>query len=161
MRKGDFSKMVVTKELWKRFLKEHPEHKLTWPEFYQNWLDIAETVREEAIYNPLGVKLEKFTGELKLQYLPHKFKAVDHATSTDLGQQVNHVNIAEKGKVAKIKWERRWAVKFNRMLQFYAFNETRVLNKMAAEHIRANPENVRVSRNTLGGISVWRKKLRK
>lgn len=159
MRKGKFSKMVVTKELWQKFIQTLPEYKdMTWKEFYNNWLDIAETIRNEAIYNPLGVKLEKFTGELKLQYLPHKFKAVDNSTSTELGEKVNHLNIVTQGKVAKIKWERRWAVKFNKILQFYAFDETREMQKMAKEHILANPNSLRVSRNTLGGHSVWRQK---
>ncbi len=158
MKKGKFSKMVITKDLWKRFCQEFPEHKLSWQDFCQHWRDIASKVRHYAIYNPLGVKLGSYTGELKFQYLPHKFKAQDQQASEEIGEQVNHLNIQTRGKVGKIKWERRWAVKFNKMLQFYAFDETRELNKMAKQHATANPEALRISRNTLGGHSVWRQK---
>jgi hypothetical protein len=157
MKKAEFSTQVVTKQLWKEFKKEFPEYKdLTWDEFFQDWKEIAETYREEAIYNPLGTKLGSYAGELKLQYLPHKFVAVDPAVSAELGEKTKHLNIVNKGKVGKIKWERRWAVKFNKMLQFFAFEETRELNKMAKIHLDEHPEKPRVARNTLGGYSVWR-----
>lgn len=158
MKKARFTKTVVTKELWRRFCKEHPEHKITWKEFFQYWKDITAKLRHHAIYNPLGVKLGSYTGELKLQYLPHKFKAPDHHTSNELGEKVNYLNIPSRSKVGKIKWERRWAVKFNKWLQFYAFDETRELNRMAKQHTTDNPEALRISRNTLGGHSVWRQK---
>lgn len=157
MRKGEFSKMVVTRELHKRFIKEFPEYKdLTWDEFYASWLEIATQIRHEAIWNPLGVKLGSYTGELKLQYLPYKFKA-NHGSPDGSP----HLNLNTKDKVAKIKWERRWAVKFNRILQFYAFDETRELNKLAKEYTTLHPEKLRTSRITLGGHSVWRQKMKK
>lgn len=159
MKKGKFSKMVVTIELWKKFIIAYPEHKnMGWREFYSNWEDIAKTIRDETITNPLGVKMEKFTGELKLQYLPYKFKGEDYATSELLGEKVNNLNIETRGKVAKLKWERRWAVKFNKMLQFYAFDETREMNRMAKKYIIENPDALRTARVTLGGQSVWRQK---
>jgi len=162
MKKGKFSKMVVSKELWKRFTEEFPEYKdMPWKEFYNTWLEIAEIIRTEAITNPLGVKLGSYTGELRLQYLPHKFKAVDRYTSNQLGEVVNFINLDEKGKVPKIKWERRWAVKFNKMLQFYAFDETRQMNRLAKDYIDKHPDKLRVSRNTLGGPSIWRQKMDK
>jgi len=58
--------------------------------------------------------------------------------------------------VAKIKWERRWAVRFNKMLQFFAFEPTRKMNTMAKKYTDTNPDKIRVARNTLGGFSVWR-----
>lgn len=148
MRKGRFTNMVVTKDLWKRFTSYYKNYRnLTWEEFFQGWQDIAKTIRNEAIYNPLGVKLEKFTGELKLQYLPYKAKAEDQVTSEELGEKVNHLNIDTRGKVAKIKWERRKAVRFNKMLQFYAFSEVREMNKMAKDYISENPNALRISRS--------------
>lgn len=159
MRKGEFSKSVVTKELWKRFRKEFPEYKsITWRDFYDTWGEIAERIRHHAIHNPLGVKLGSYTGELKFQYLPHNFKAVDFETTEKEGEEHIHLNIGLKGKVPKIKWERRWAVKFNKMLQFYAFNETRAINDIAYKYTEENSEKLRVARNTMGGPSVWRQK---
>src|SRR5688572_10347652 len=117
MKKGQFSKQVVTKELWRAFRKENPEYKnLSWADFFKYWQHIAQTVREESIYNPLGTKLPFYTGEIKLQYLPHNFKAknLDQRVTEEVGEKINHLNILAKGKVGKIKWERRWAVKFNK-----------------------------------------------
>ncbi len=159
MRKGKFSKMIITRELWKKFIAEFPEYKeMSWKDFYNNWLDIAQTIRQETVNNPLGVKLGSYTGELKLQYLPHKFKAEDAVTSGELGEKINFLNIPMKGKVAKVKWERRWAVKFNKILQFYAFDETREINQMAKEYIDKYSDKLRISRNTLGGPSIGDKK---
>lgn len=157
MKKGKYSSQVITKELWQEFKKAFPEHKkMTWKEFITYWDELAETIREETIFNPLGVKLGHYTGELKYQYLPYKFKAKDPFTSVEEGMQLNHVNLMTKGKVGKIKWERRWAVRFNKMLQYYAFQPTREMEKMAKVHTDANPESIRTSRNTLGGYSIWR-----
>lgn len=160
MRKGEFSKMVVTKDLWKRFMTEYPEYEgISWREFYDIWLQIAERVRYYSIYNPLGVKLGCFTGELKFQFLPHKFIAKDHHLSEKEGEEHIHLNLDIKGKVPTIKWERRWAVKYNKWLQFYAFDETREINILAHEYGKENMEKLRTSRNTLGGLSVWRQKI--
>lgn len=162
MRKGKFSKMVITKELFTKFKKAHPAYKtLTWAEFFQAWLDIAETIRMETVTNPLGTKLGSYMGELKVQYLPYKFQATNHSLSTELGEKVTHTNLAAKGKIPKIKWERRDAVKRNKILQFYAFDPTREINRLANKHLEGKEEQVRIARNTLGGHSVWRTKMRK
>lgn len=157
MKKAKFSRQIVTKELWKEFVAHSTDYKhITWPEFYSAWMDIAQTIRNETITNPLGVKLPSYTGELKLQYLPHKFEATDMSTSAKLGKKVKFVGLVTNGRTAKLKWERRWAVKFNKILQFFAFEPTRELGRMAGKHIDKHPEKLRVARNTLGGWSVWR-----
>jgi len=162
MRKGEFSKMVITKELFKKFIREFPEYKdMSWEDFFNYWMTIASKIRYEAIWNPLGIKLGSHTGELKLQYLPYKLKAIDKYTSEKIGEKTDYLNLTERGKVPKIKWERRWAVKFNRILQFYAFDETRDLNKIAHDYIQKHPDKLRTARVTLGGISVWRQKFKK
>jgi hypothetical protein len=157
MKKATYITNIITKELWKKFKEDHPEHSsITWAEFSKSWLDIAQTIRNEMVTNDLGVKLPSYTGELKVQYLPHKFSDVDQGTSSELQEKVNHVNLVTKGKIAKIKWERRWAVKFNKMLQFFAFSPTREIHKLAKKHIDEYPEKLRTARNTLGGYSIWR-----
>jgi len=163
MRKAEFSKSVITNELFKKFKKEFPEYKdLTWKEFYQCWLNIAKKIREQVVQNPLGVKLGSYLGEIKLQYIPYKFKAVNHWESIKVGEKIPYLNIETKGKVPRIKWERRQAVKFNKILQFYAFDETREVKKLAAEYIRNdNADKIRTARVTIGGHSVWRQKFKK
>ncbi len=157
MRKAEFSQQVVTKDLWRQFKKNYPEYKkMRWEDFKGFWGEIADTIRTEVVTNPLGVKLGSYTGELKLQYLRPSFKAVDQALSNELGKEVNHVNLVSKGKVAIIKWERRWAVKFNKMLQFFAFTPNREINTLAKDYTDKNPEKLREARITTGGYSIWR-----
>lgn len=154
MGKGEFSKQVVNVKLWRSFRKTYPEYKdMTWSDFARLWDDIAETIREEAIKNPLGVKLGSYTGEIKFQFLPHKFQGVDIKTSTELGEKVPFLGITQKGKQPKIKWERKWAVKFNKMLQFFGFEPHKKMGQLTKE---VNMDRVRTSKNTLGGYSVWR-----
>lgn len=156
LKKGEFSNTIVTKELWRAFIRDHPEHKgMTWTQFFGYWKDIAETARKEIVENPLGIKLGFYTGEIKLQYLPSKQEAYDMNVTAN-GAKIKHLNIMTRGKVAKIKWERRWAVKFLKMLQFFAFEPTREINLMANKYIEANPDKLRVARNTMGGHSIWR-----
>lgn len=162
MRKGEFSKMVITKELYRKFLMEFPEYKnVTWEDFYNKWLDIAEKIRYSAVNNPLGVKLGSYTGELKIQYIPYKMDVISHGATDKQGEEIRPHNFDSKGKPARVKWERRQAVKFNKILQFYAFDETRELTKAANEYIVNNPSNIRVARITIGGRSVWRNKTKK
>ncbi len=157
MKKGKYSTSVITNQLWNELREKHPDFKgKSNQDLNKLWNDMAETIRQETVSNPLGVKLGSYTGELKLQYLPYKFKAEDRGTSSEEGQRINHTNLITKGKVAKLKWERRWAVRFNKMLQYFAFGPTRELAKMAEQHIKAHPESVRTARVTLGGNG-WKK----
>jgi len=157
MRKGQFAEQILTRKAMTEFKKLYPEYKeMKWEEFRKYWLDIAETIRQEAIENPLGVKLGSYTGELKLQHLRKEFKTTNYNLSEKLSRKVDNLNIVAKGKVGIIKWERRWAVKFNRMLQFFAFSPTRELNRMARDRVDKSPETIREARLTIGGFSIWR-----
>lgn len=157
MKKASFITNIVTKELWEKFRKDFPEYqKMPYKEFFKRWEEIADTIRDEMITNPLGVKLGAYTGELKYQYTPNKIKRANTALSTELGEKVDYVNLNTKGKIGIIKWERRWAVKFNKMLQFFAFEGARKIHDIAKKHTDEHPELLRVARNTLGGHSIWR-----
>jgi hypothetical protein len=157
MRKGEFSYHLLNEDVFKEFKEANPDYKdMTYQQFYKYWCHIAETIRLQTVKNPLGVKLGSYCGELKFQHLPYKFNAINHSLSDQLGEKVNQINLVSRGKVAKLKWERRWAVKFHRMLQFFAFEPTREMSLMAKDYIDENPEKLRVSRNTLGGKSLWK-----
>lgn len=157
MKKSKFSTSIITRDLWKEFKEKNIEYKnMSYQEFYKLWGDISETIRLESITNPLGVKLGAYTGELKLQYIPYKFECTEYNLSEELGKDVNNLNLLTKGKVARIKWERRWAVKFNKILQYFAFDPTREMNHLAKKYTDSNPEKLRVARVTLGGKNIWR-----
>lgn len=154
--KTQFSTQIFGKELWKKFKEQHPEYsEMEWKEFKQLWGDITQTIRNETVMNPLGVKLGSYLGELKCQFLPYNFKATDINASNETGEQVNHLNILTRGKVAKIKWERRMAGKYFKMLQLYAFEPHRQNNEISKDYIPNNADKIRVSRNTLGGRRTW------
>lgn len=158
MKKAQYSKKVIDKSMWKEFREKFPEYaSLSDSELNTKWNELAAIIRTELVTNPLGVKLGSYTGELKLQYLPYKMEgAIDPAASDEAGELVKHLNVLTRGKVARVKWERRWAVKFNKMLQFFSFEAERPIMELAKKHIDENPEKLRVSRNTLGGQSFWR-----
>jgi hypothetical protein len=118
-------------------------------------LEIAETIRSEGVMNPLGVKLSAYLGEIKTQFLPYRYETTDINASNEEGERIKHLNILTRGKVAKIKWERRFAVRFNQMLQFYGFEPHRDMNKLAKTYIPENIDKIRVSRTTLGGKRTW------
>lgn len=158
MGKAEFSTHVLTKELYANFVRAFPQYRaLDWPSFRACWEDIAKTVQTETIFNPLGVKLPFYLGELKLQFLPYRYRAVDRHQSVELGEEVRHLNLATRGKVAKIKWERRRAVNSNKVLQYFGFCNDRKMNKLANQHLTENPERVRIARTTLGGRRSLRK----
>ena len=142
--KGEFSTKIITKELWKEFIKNFPEYKeKTWKEFKDDWEDLAQTIRYETAHNPLGVKLGSYTGELKYQYLPNTFQAKDNKTSEEIGEPVVYLNILTKGKVGKIIWERKKAARFNKMLNFFGFSAHREID----QHVKnVNPDSVRTAR---------------
>lgn len=152
--KAEFTTNVITKELWEEFVQK-TSRPISWEEFLKVWECILDVIRQEAIFNPLGVKLPRFIGEIKVQYLPYKFSAykLDHANPEE---KIKMLNLQQRGKVAKIKWERRQAVRFNKILQFYAFDADRKYNGLAKERIDNDGDSVRVSMNTLRGNKVWR-----
>jgi hypothetical protein len=158
MRKGSFTYNVVNKNLLIAFRLQYPEYTdYTDKQLNKLWADIATTIQDEVRLNPNGVKLGGYNGELKFQYLPYKPDEVrDFNNSQVEGQQIKHVNLLTKGKVAKVKWERRLAVKFNKILQFYGFAPSTGLEKGLNKYLIENPEKIRTSRNTLKGWSVWR-----
>lgn len=158
MRKGAFIYNVINKELWIAFRHQYPEYiSYTDRQLNKLWADITTTIQDEVRLNPNGVKLGGYNGELKFQYLPFKWDEVpDKYNTQEEGQPLNHVNLLTKGKVAKVKWERRWAVKFNKILQFYGFSPATKLEKGLSKYILENPEKIRTSRSTLKGYSVWR-----
>jgi hypothetical protein len=157
MRKAQFSTIVFTKELYQRFKEKHPEHKeITWKEFKDRWAEITETIRTETVYNPSGVKLAFYLGELKYQYLPHKYKPLDRNSTVLNDEPTNFINLTTRGKTGILKWERRWAVNYFRMLRLFSFEADKRMNQMAKTHTLKNPESIRISRVTIGSKR-WKK----
>jgi hypothetical protein len=147
-----YTHKISTKELFEDFQKRYPEYDIDLKEFEHIWLDlIAPEIQKEAALNPLGIKLPFYVGELKLQWLPYRPKEIDFNHKDRQGEIVPLLNLMNGGKVPKLKWERRNAVRYNRWLQFYGFTPSREIEKLAKKKIEENPNDLRVSRVTLGG----------
>ena len=150
--KKDFTYKISIDELYEQFHIRYPEYKITKKEFEHLWLDIlVPEINNQIVNNPLGFKCPFYVGELKLQWLPYRPKAYDFAHKDKTAEKVPLINLTNGGKVHKLKWERRNAVRYNRWLQFYGFTHSREIDRMAKKKLAENPDDMRVSRVTLGG----------
>jgi hypothetical protein len=155
--KKEYTDNIICDDLFKKFLNEFPEYKsYSLKQLKDIWTQITDAYVEHAYQNPLGVKLGAFLGDVKVQYMCYDFKAHDYGTSNKEGIDINYINLSTRGKVAKVKWERRNVVKKNKSLQFYGFKADSRIAKKAKQKILESPDSVRVARNTLGGYSIWR-----
>lgn len=148
--KAGFIYNLFTKNtFYKDFITAYPEYEnKTWKEISETWEEIAEEFREQIAKNPLGVKMKYYIGELKYQYLPYKFKVrrIDNKTQ----ETIRELNLHNRGKTGILKWERRWAVRYNKWLQYFAFDACNKLKTKAKEMVNENPEGIRISRITTG-----------
>lgn len=147
--KGKFSTSIINKKaLHKKFIQKNPQYKdVPWEKIVSIWDNITDEIKNQVVTNPLGVKLRYYLGDLKLQYVPYKLKA----TTLNGEEILRDVNIHSRGKVAILKWERRNVVKYNKWLQYFAFDPIRNLQISASNAIFNNPEKFRTARVTLGG----------
>lgn len=148
--KGKYSKTLINKSrMYKTFIKKYPQFKdKSWEDILETWVLITNEIKKQVTQNPLGVKLKFYIGEIKLQYVPYKIKSFKFDTDNNLKRELN---LHSRDKVAVIKWERREAVKYNKWLQYFAYDPARDLQTMASKAIFDNPEKYRTSRVTLGG----------
>lgn len=145
MGKAEFSTNIVSEDLYNRWKASNPEFKLTYIEFSKLWQLITDQIQEEIVTNPQGVKLAFQCGELIIQYLPRNLKAKDQVNSDEEGEAVPFLNVTTKGKLAKISWIRKRAVRFNPQIILFAFKHTRNIAIKANEVITNKPEIFRNS----------------
>jgi|LakMenE01Jun11ns_1017448.scaffolds.fasta_scaffold9946141_2 hypothetical protein len=150
--KTEYMYQIFSDDLYNTFIKDYPEYKnISKDEFKRIWINIlAPEIRKESIKNPLGLKLPFYNGELKLQWLPYRMKAPERKHKKETGEDIPIIYLNTQNKIGKVKWERRNAVRYNRWLQFYAFEPHREMEKMAKKRIDES-NDIRVSRVTLGG----------
>ena len=151
-KKTPYTHKIKTQELYDEFQKTHDDFNISLKEFEHIWLDIlVPEIQEQVVMNPLGFKMPFYVGELKLQWLPYNPKKIDFNHKLNTGEEVPLMNFKNGNKSPKLKWERRNAVRYNRWLQFYGFNPARGIDKLARKKLMENPNDMRVSRVTLGG----------
>lgn len=135
---------------YNRFKTDYPEFDISEDEFLRIWNKvISPEIRKEAGTNPLGIKLPYYLGEIKVQWLPYILKK--DKVIIDSNTPYDKLDLMNGGKTPTVKWERRNAVRYTRMLQFYAYDEDRKIKDIAKVREKETPEDIRVSRVTLGG----------
>jgi hypothetical protein len=136
---------------YNRFKNDYPEFDTSEEEFLRIWNKVlAPEIRKEIGNNPLGIKLPYYLGEVKAQWLPYILKK-DKMVTKEGNTSFDKLDLTNGGKTMVVKWERRTAVRYTRMLQFYAFEADRKIKDIAKKREKETPEDIRVSRVTLGG----------
>ena len=138
--KAEFSTGIVNEKLYIDWLKNNPDYKLSYKQFLEIWDGIANNIRNEIATNPMGIKLPFSTGEVRVQFLPKVIKGEDHVVSDNEQEKLPFLNIITKGKVAKISWIRKNAVKFNPQIILFAFQQSRLIGKELAKVLWDTPE---------------------
>lgn len=140
--------IFTRKNFYKEFKEAYPEYSdKSWNEIRDTWDDISKEFRHQIAKNPLGIKLKYYIGELKFQYLPYKMKTMLKVSEEESQRTINLHN---RGKTGILKWERRFAVRYNKWLQYFAFDACDLLKKEANNTVLEDPDSIRTSRITTG-----------
>lgn len=141
--------IFTRRNFYKEFIKAHPEYKdKSWDEIRDTWEEISKEIRNQVAKNPLGLKLKYYIGEIKFQYLPYKLKTIIPISGEEENRRT--LNLHNRGRTGIVKWERRFAVRYNKWLQYFAFDACNLLRKETKQTVLDNPDSVRVSRITTG-----------
>lgn len=143
--KKEFTYNVVNEQLYDWWISLNPEMKIDYKRFLQIWKIITDKIKKETVENPMGVKLSHMCGELRVQYLPKQVKAQNYHEEPDPEDRNNYLNINTKGKVAKVMWIRKNAVKFNPFIVYFGYEQHKNINKQIYDFIMKTPELYRSS----------------
>lgn len=143
--KAEFSTVIVNEKLYQDWKEFNPEYNLTYKEFLNIWDSIVDNIRKEVSINPMGIKLPFSTGEIRVQFLPKIIKATDNELSSIENEKINFSNIITRGKVAKVSWIRKNAIKFNPNIILFAFEQSRIINQELAKVLWDKPEIFRIT----------------
>jgi hypothetical protein len=139
--KAEFSTMIINSKVYNKWVEDNPEYKdVSYSTFQNIWIDISKEVRNFTCDNALGIYMPFHTGELKIQFIPSKVKAIDILASEAEGDKIHQLNIHTKGKIAKITWQRKAAARFNKMLNLFGFEQNRDFGKQVNNALYKNPE---------------------
>lgn len=145
--KSRFSTNIFCKALYEEWIGENPHYShISFEEYSRIWKQVTEQVQDVVVNNPQGIKFPFHCGEMIVQYLPKIIKATDIAAAIEIGDKVNHLNIATKGKVAKISWIRKLAARFNPQIVLFGFEQTRILGQKVNAKLMDTPELFRNSK---------------
>lgn len=142
--KKEFTHNIINQQVYDRWIDLNPDANISYKRFLEIWKIIADKIKREIVENPMGVRLSHMCGEMRIQYLPKSVKAQNYFLE-EKEERPNYLNINSKGKVAKIMWIRKNAVKFNPFIMYFGYEQHKNLNQQAYDFIMKSPELYRSS----------------
>jgi len=148
-----YTKKVISKELYNKWIKENPEYsKYSFKEFYNFWKLLANEYKKNITTNTHGIRLSFYMGDISLKYVTSTDINKNYKSSKEAGVDVGHLNFITSGKNGKVVWSVNYARKFNSELPLIGFQPCRNLTEMATEAFRESPELFRITKVSKSNI---------
>lgn len=148
-----YTKKVISKELYKKWLQKYPEYsKCSYRDFCNYWKMIVEEYKDSICNTTHGVRLPFYMGDTTLKYVQSTNINRNYKHSNEIKQPVGHLNFITSGKNGKIVWSVDYARKFNRELPLIGFQGCRDLTTKATNSFRETPELFRITKVSKGNI---------
>lgn len=140
-----YRKNIVSKELYEKW-KIESGYDITFKEFRSIWDKLAAKYVQNVIEEKDGVRLGASVGDIYIGFIPQKkTKAIDYATSLELGKPVYFQNWHSNGKIGKIIYGTRKRKYIYRLAAFWAFTACRNFKNLAVKAMKENPERYKNS----------------
>jgi hypothetical protein len=142
-----YTKKVISKDLYKKWLSENPENsKYSYKDFCNFWKLLANKYTDIVSENPQGVKLSPNMGEISLKYVTSNVINKNYASSNIANTPVQHLNFGTNGKNGKIVWSVAYVRKINPELPLVGFSACREFTIKAGKAFKNTPEIFKISR---------------
>lgn len=143
----EFIVEVVSKDLHKKWQKQTGSE-LEYKTFCIIWKEIANTIQDQVVNNPSGVRLPFFNGDITTNYYQYINRHHNSKASQELGYQVPELDWHSDGRQGKVIWSINHARKQHRWLILFAFQPSRALKIAASRGMKTQPEIYRYARTT-------------
>ena len=148
-----YTKKIISKELYKKWLVENPENsKYSYKDFCNFWKLLANKYTDVASENPHGVKLSPNMGEISLKYVTSNVINKNYVSSQLANTPVRHLNFSTNGKNGKIVWSVAYVRKINTELPLLGFSACRSFTVKAGKAFKETPELFKISRASKANI---------
>lgn len=148
-----YTKKVITKDLYSKWIKEYPEYSIySYKDFYNFWILLSKEYIDTIVTNTHGVRLSFYMGDLSLKYVTSSNLNRNYKKSIEAKTPTGHLNFITSGKNGKIVWSVDYARKFNSELPLIAFKSCRNFTIKAASAFKNTPELYRITKASKGNI---------
>ena len=144
-RKEEFTHQVVNEDLYKRWKKE-TGNKMTFREFRDIWDKIADTIQEQVVNNPHGVRLPFYNGDLVSNYVTMLKRHMNKWASENAGYEIPELDWHSNRRPGKIIWSINHARKQHRWLILFAFAPCAKFRRKVSDGFKTHPEIYKLAR---------------